>query len=124
MAWIKKSVALIRDENGKPLYVTAICSDVTQQKIAENERQIAQDTYQSLFENTLDGILIVNNEGKYVNVNESYAKMLKSTREELIGQDFSKYMPPDRLKDAIEQFGKLKENNMSARSEFPLLAAD
>ncbi len=124
IAWIRKSVALIRDVHDKPQFVAAICADITAQKTAELEREIAQKTYQSLFESTLDGILIVNNEGKYVNVNESYAKMLKSTREELIGQDFSKFMPPDRLQDAINQFGRLKGNTMHSRSEFPLLATD
>ena len=57
-------------------------------------------------------------------MNESYAKMLKSTREELIGEDFSKFMPPDRLQEAIESFANLKENTIPGRSEFPLLAKD
>lgn len=124
IAWIKKSVALIRDIHGKPMYVTAMCSDVTEQKIAETEREVARSTYQSLFESTLDGILIVDDRGKYVNLNESYAKMLRAPREELIGQDFSKFMPPDKLQDAIKQFSDLKDSNHPGRSEFPLLAVD
>ncbi|MFI5211307.1 MAG: PAS domain S-box protein [Ignavibacteria bacterium] len=91
---------------------------------AEVEREIAQNTYRSLFENSLDGILIVDDKGKYLNVNESYAKMLKADRDYLIGQDFKKFIPPDLLPSAIEKFSGLKENKQTGRTEFPLMAVD
>lgn len=90
---------------------------------AEEERKIAQETYQSLFESTLDGILVVDDKGIYVNANESYCKMLKGTREQIIGQEFSKFMPPDVFKDAENAFASLKSVGYF-RGEFPILALD
>jgi PAS domain S-box-containing protein len=92
-------------------------------KKAEEEKQIAQHTYQSLFESTLDGILVVDNNGTYVNVNESYCKMLKGTREEIIGQNFSRFMPPSLFHHAAKAFEELK-NTGYFRGEFPLMALD
>ncbi len=49
--------------------------------------------YQRLFETTQEGILIVDAEGRYVDVNESYCRILKTTRERLIGALFSQFIP-------------------------------
>lgn len=92
-------------------------------KKAEEEKKIAQETYKSLFESTLDGILIVDDKGIYVNANESYCKMLKGTREQIIGQEFSRFMPPNVFKDAVNAFASLKTTGYF-KGEFPLMALD
>ncbi|MBV8817978.1 MAG: PAS domain S-box protein, partial [Acidobacteriaceae bacterium] len=77
----------------------------------------------NLFEMTADGILIVDDQGRYVDVNESFCKFLKTSRQKLIGTHFSEFIPPDRLDDAVKAFADLRHGHATP-VEFPLRAAD
>ena len=79
--------------------------------------------YRALFETTPDGVLVVDDDGTYVEVNESYCRMLKARREELIGRPFSDFIPLDLLGVSRRAFADLKAGGPSGR-EFPLLALD
>jgi len=79
--------------------------------------------YQRLFETTEEGILIVDAEGRYVEVNESYCRILKTPRERLIGAHFSQFIPPDRIGEAQSAFERLRRGEMTP-VDFPLRAAD
>ena len=74
--------------------------------------------YRALFETTPDGIMIVDDAGTYVDLNEAMCAMLGAPREELLGRHFRDFMPPDRLDDAVRAFGALQEEG-SLAVEFP-----
>ncbi|MEA2605015.1 MAG: two-component system, chemotaxis family, CheB/CheR fusion protein [Acidobacteriota bacterium] len=79
--------------------------------------------YRALFETIPDGILIVDDEGRYLDVNDAYCAMLKATREQLLGAHFSTLIPPDRLEEAVAAFGRLR-NQGEVAMEFPMTALD
>src|SRR5689334_17519441 len=79
--------------------------------------------YRTLFETTLDGIMIVDDEGRYVEVNESLCQLLKAPRAALLGAHFSQFIPPERLEEARAAFRDLTSKGVF-RSEFPLRALD
>jgi PAS domain S-box-containing protein len=79
--------------------------------------------YQALFATTLDAIMIVDDEGRYVDVNESLCHLLKTPRQELLGAHFSQFIPPEFLESASADFSELKTSGFS-ESEFPLRARD
>ena len=87
---------------------------------AVREREIR---YRALFENIRDAILIVNDDGRYVDVNQSLCEILKAPRERLIGAHFSDFIPPERLAEAEAAFVSLK-NAGATPVEFPLRALD
>lgn len=86
-------------------------------------QDLGADLYRALFQATRDGLLVVNDEGRYVEVNGAYARLLKTTPEALIGHHFSEFMPPERLAEAEQAFRDLVANGRGL-SEFPLRAAD
>lgn len=94
-----------------------------ERKLRHEELERNATVYRSLFETTLDGILIVNDEGRYVEVNDSYCRFLKADRESLIGAHFSNFIPPDRLAEAQEAFAALQKGRATP-VDFPLLATD
>lgn len=97
--------------------------DVTERRQAEAVLQDSEARYKALFETTQDGIMIVNDEGHYIEVNESLCRFLKTTRGQLIGSHFSQFIPPEILAEAEKDFNELK--TFSAFSgEFPMRAAD
>jgi PAS domain S-box-containing protein len=79
--------------------------------------------YRALFETSQDGIMIVDDQGRYVEVNESLCRILKAPREKLVGAHFSEFIPPVALGEAENDFTRLKTFS-SFEGEFPLLAAD
>jgi PAS domain S-box-containing protein len=102
----------------------AMVQDISDRTEAERALVATESRYRTLFESTQDGILIVNNEGCYIDVNESYCRILKSTREILVGAHFSDFIPPDRLDDARAAFASLQSGAGTTVVEFPLRASD
>lgn len=121
--WTKAVIYPVKDDEGKVLEVILMHEDITARMLAEEKLKRSESRYRSLFETTPDGVLIVNEEGIYVDVNESYCRILKTSREDLIGSHFSRHMVPDRLEKATRAFTDLKEKG-HFEGDFPMLAAD
>ncbi|HEY0370660.1 MAG TPA: PAS domain S-box protein, partial [Thermoanaerobaculia bacterium] len=79
--------------------------------------------YRALFETTPDGIMIVDDVGTYVDLNDAMCTMLGSTRAELLGSHFRDFMPPDRVEEAASAFAALQEEG-SLAIEFPVRRMD
>jgi PAS domain S-box-containing protein len=109
--------------DGEATMVGGIAIDITERERSEEERRKSEARYRALFETTQDGIMIVDDQGYYVEVNDSLCRILKTTRERLVGAHFSEFIPPQVLKEAEKDFVELK--GFSAfEGEFPMLAAD
>ncbi|HYC88031.1 MAG TPA: ATP-binding protein [Thermoanaerobaculia bacterium] len=79
--------------------------------------------YRALFETTPDGIMVVDDAGTYVDLNQAMCAMLGGTYEELIGRHFRDFMPPDRLEEAFAAFAALQSEGALA-VEFPIRRTD
>lgn len=121
--WTKAVIYPIKDADGKVREVVLIHEDITAQKLAEEKLKISEERYRMLFETTLDCIMIVSEQGKYVDVNERLCHKLKTPREKLIGSHFSEYMVSERLEEATKAFVALKETGVFT-GRFPMRAAD
>jgi len=84
----------------------------------------SEKLYRALFDAMRDGILMVNDAGYYVDVNQSFCHLVKATRERLIGSHFSELIPPERLPEAEAAFQHLRDGGMGTPTEFPLRALD
>jgi two-component system CheB/CheR fusion protein len=65
----------------------------------------------------------VDNDGVYQDVNESFCRMLKTTKKKLIGSHFSKHISKKILPLADKAFKELRETG-TFEGEFPMLAED
>ena len=65
MIWMHFSGAPLRDAAGKVTGILGMCTDIT-------ERKFNEARYQTLFATSQDGVLIVNDQGIYVDVNPSF----------------------------------------------------
>jgi PAS domain S-box-containing protein len=91
--------------------------------MADTDPPLSEALYRTLFETGLDAVLVFDDAGIYVDVNESYCRILQLPREALIGRHFSDVIPPDLLADAQRALGDLMVTG-SLAVEFPLRAAD
>src|SRR5438876_12411619 len=83
----------------------------------------SESLYRALFETTPDGIMIVDDQGRYVEVNDSLCRLLKAPRERLTGAHFSEFIPPAMRESAGSDFRQLMEVGTYV-GEFPMQALD
>ena len=83
---IEMSVALLYDKKKANVGSVAITRDITERKRAEKELKETKDYLDNIIENSLDGIIIGDNTGNIIRVNESLLKLLGYQREEIIGK--------------------------------------
>jgi PAS domain S-box-containing protein len=77
--------------------------------------------FSSIFQNVLDGILIVDNEGVCLDANPAAAAILRDTRDKLIGQNVSRFLA-DRNEFSLRWSAFLP--NKSQRGHAQLIAGD
>ena len=85
--------------------------------------RLAGAAYRALFDASLDGIMIVDEQGTCVDANDSLCRMLKTPRQQLVGADLTTFVPPGLIEQATVAFSDLKARGVFA-GEFPLQAAD
>lgn len=76
--------------------------DITEHKKAEKALKASEENFRTLVNNTLDGILILNFEGKVIAANAAVGKMFGLELKEVTGTSIIKYLAPESIPVAIE----------------------
>ncbi len=83
------------DEEKKFLGSVAFISDISTEKQALKLKGDADALLKAVYNSADIGMCVTNSEGKFVEVNNAYCRTYGYTREELIGQPFTKVLPPE-----------------------------
>ncbi|KKG34750.1 histidine kinase [Methanosarcina mazei] len=86
------------NEEGLIVYVR----DITERKKAEKALKESEENFRTLVNNTLDGILILDFEGRVLAANAAIGKMLGMELEKVAGIDIMKYLAPESVPVAVE----------------------
>ncbi|MGE5430936.1 MAG: sensor histidine kinase [Syntrophomonadaceae bacterium] len=78
------------DENGKLYRIMSNSFDITERKKAETELAESEMMFRKVWENSFDGMRLINNKGIMVKVNDAFCSMVGMNREELEGKLFTK----------------------------------
>jgi PAS domain S-box-containing protein len=73
--WIEQRNMLISDNAGQHLAIEGTVRDITDQKIAEIALRGSEEKYRTIFEGAPLGIFRSTREGKFIEVNQAFAKM-------------------------------------------------
>ncbi len=92
---------------------TGILTDITQQKIVEQELQRREESFRSMVENLNDVVYEVTNQGIVNYVSPSIERFLGYKPEELIGKNFFAYMHEADRPLIIERLSKLDQRDYS-----------
>jgi len=99
------SASVVRDTSGKPEYFMAITKDIT-------ERRLMEQKYVTIIKTALDGFLITDSKGRFIDVNDAYCRMIGYTREELLSMSIHDIEESEKLKETTEHIKKvLKEGH-------------
>lgn len=82
--WFHDKFTVLCDTFGKPQALIGSVSDITERKNSEAAIELLALRNQTLLNATSDGIHVMDGEGKIIEVNPAFCKMLGYTREELL----------------------------------------
>jgi PAS domain S-box-containing protein len=113
--WAIVSSTLLRDAQGKPLHFVTLIEDITDRKRAEEALRESEEKFRSIIEQSTDGIIVTDEDGKIVEWNRSQETLSGLMRSEVLEKPLwevqYRLVPPDmqttELRERIET--ELKE---------------
>ena len=82
--------AMIRtDEGGRPLKIMGSLRDITERKRAEHDLRLSEERFRSVWDNSAEGMRLVDREGRIVAANEAYCRLVDIPHDKLVGGLFS-----------------------------------
>lgn len=99
--------------------------DITDKKSAEEAIRESEIKFRSIVENSHLGILIVDSNFKFEYVNDQLCKILNTTRKELEGEDFRKFLSKESLDPVVDRYIKRqKGEDVPSEYRVTLLTSD
>jgi PAS domain S-box-containing protein len=91
--WVQTDKVPYRDVDGTVLGVLVFAQDVTERKRTEEALRSSEERLRAIIESSLNGIVMVNEEGTIVLVNEALATLFGYDRQELLGRSVDLLVP-------------------------------
>jgi PAS domain S-box-containing protein len=113
--WVNQRNVLVTGDDGRPVAIEGIATDVTRQKEAEQELRMSEERFRRLFEQTPLGVALVGRDLRFQTVNPAMCRILGSTEEELIGMPISSVTDPGDVPLSIAETERL------VRGEIPFI---
>ena len=103
--WLAITAAMIRDDEGKIVAAVETLEDITERKQAEQKLRESEERYRSLYENSIEGILLTATNGRILAANPEACRMLQRTEDEIrqIGRNGVVDLTDPRLPLALEE---------------------
>jgi len=92
----------LRDENGEIIGFRGVIRDIT-------ERKQAQEEYRTIIRTAMDGFWLTDSQGRFLDVNEAYCKLIGYSRDELLDMSISDIEAAEKPEDVVKRIHKIKE---------------
>jgi PAS domain S-box-containing protein len=116
------SVAAI-DVNGEPCTLF-VGRDVTEQRRAEEALAQSERRYRSLFEAATDCIVVIDPDGRLLDINEYGCRSLGHAREDVVGGPFTRVFDDTKLRRLLRRPGEVVAERRTLRAEQEVRAKD
>ncbi|MBI1763177.1 MAG: PAS domain S-box protein [Acidobacteria bacterium] len=97
--------------------------DITERRASEVAVRESEEKFRAIWDNALDGMLIVNDDMQYVDANPAACRLYGVTRAELLAQTMADFVKPDNKDVARRSLQKLVEQG-ERTGHFQLLRSD
>lgn len=87
------SAAVVKDEEGKPIFLSATAMDLSKRKQTEKELVETKDYLDNIIESSLDCIVVSDNKGHITKANRSFFNLLGYKEGEVIGKVMAEFSP-------------------------------
>src|SRR5690606_15272798 len=79
--------------------VLAFTREITERKLAEEALRNSEEQYRSIFNASVDGLLLSDSAGRVVDVNEAFLRMYGFDFDEIVGKECKIFVPEERHRD-------------------------
>ncbi len=93
--WFELSIAAKGDPKAPDGRLIALIHDITKQREAEEALRVSERKYRDLIENSIDIHYLVDIEGNFVEVNDSFLKEGDYDPEDIIGKNLGEFLHPE-----------------------------
>ena len=76
----------IRDRSGALIGCSGIFRDATEEKIAERKLRQNEEKFKTVFKHSTDSISLASMDGRYIDINDEFCRMVHRSPEEIIGK--------------------------------------
>lgn len=105
-------------------YVAELEERIAERNLVEAALRESEERYRELFENARDAMYVHDLDGTYTSINHAAEKLSGYAREEIVGHNFSEFIPAEHIEDVRERFcGKLA-NKGETTYEVDVIAKD
>lgn len=111
-------ISALRDKQGKITNFVSTQHDITERKKADETLKESEQRYRTLFEKTVNPILVVDTEGNYIACNEAALRFVECTRDELLVKNIRDFIPPGKERQVLKEHGSLWENGGTTETEY------
>jgi two-component system, sporulation sensor kinase E len=96
-----------------------ILRDVTAKKNLERQRNLSKKLFMDVYNRAVDGIVIFNREGKFINCNHSFISSFETTKEELLKAHLHDFVEPE-FSFKIDKLWRILDEKEKAQGELPV----
>jgi PAS domain S-box-containing protein len=133
--WVNRTVSLVHDAAGRPLYFIRIIEDITERKQAESALRASELKYRSVIAVMAEGVFLRDAEGRIVTCNASAERIIGRSLDQLRGnfyfdpswqairEDGSKFPDNERPATAALRTGKAQSDRRGALADDECAAA-
>ena len=100
LRWVRARGFASRDPSGKVTRLFGTLQDITEQKLSEMNLRDSEERFRATFEQAAVGILHVSFEGRILRCNQRFADFLGYSPEEIAGNSFQQFTPPEHLSES------------------------
>ncbi len=106
IVWVRDEGIVVRDKDGTPRFIQGFMYDISELLEAKEAIQESEAKFQSIFEGMAVGIALVNADGRIMESNRAFQKMLGYRGEELFNRSMKELVHPD---DTIQDLDLQKQ---------------
>ncbi len=114
----------VTDANNKIIAYVGVARDITERKRAEEALKQSENRLRTLFEAMDDVILVVDSEGKYIEIAPTNPSLLYKPANELIGKTVHEIFPKDKADFFLESIKRALKENVSINFEYTIPIED
>jgi PAS domain S-box-containing protein len=118
------SVHPLFDRYGRVERLAIFSRDITDQKRAVDALRQSEEKYRTLVKDIEEAFYEVDVKGNFTLINQSGARLLGRSEEEMVGQNFGQFTTPDEAPRVFKQFHKVWTTGETARFDALFLSAD
>ncbi|MBA7465646.1 Sensor histidine kinase RcsC [subsurface metagenome] len=111
-------ISALRDKQGKITNFVSTQHDITERKKADETLKESEQRYRTLFEKTVNPILVIDTEGNYIACNEAALRFVECTRDEFLVKNIRDFIPPGKERQVLKEHGPLWESSGTIETEY------